>query len=182
LYLFLGKQEASRHDFTLDHDSVLRGSLPTPKGSFDLLLMRVWPDIAKESAGASSEKSGASGAGFLVSRSGLLATNWHVVADAKNISVAFPGWNGGVTAEIVIRDAVNDLAVLRLTDHSKLKLRGEQQGLAMACDWIAPPARFHLGESGSGLLCRVGAIGRTRTGRVDCRSGYCVPAPVEVRD
>jgi S1-C subfamily serine protease len=62
----------------------------------------------------------ASGTGFLISRNGLLATNWHVVADAKNISVGFPGWNGNVSAEVVIRDVVNDLAVLRVADPAKL--------------------------------------------------------------
>ncbi len=117
---FMANKKPAGMTLTLDHDSVLRGSLATPKGPFDLLLMRVWPEIGKEAANATSEKGGASGTGFLISRSGLLATNWHVVADAKNISVAFPGWNGSVSAEVVIRDVVNDLAVLRLTDPAKL--------------------------------------------------------------
>jgi S1-C subfamily serine protease len=49
-----------------------------------------------------------------------LATNWHVVADAKNVSVIFPTWDTSASARVVIRDTVNDLAVLRLTDPSKL--------------------------------------------------------------
>ncbi len=117
---FMANKKPTGMTLILDHDSVLRGSLPTTNGTSDLLLMRVWPEIAKEPASATSEKGEVSGTGFLLSRSGLLATNWHVVADAKNISVAFPGWNGGVSAEVVIRDVVNDLAVLRLTDHTKL--------------------------------------------------------------
>ena len=60
------------------------------------------------------------GTGFLLSRSGLIATNRHVVADATNISVAFPGWTDPVKAELVVRDAVNDLAVLRVSDATKL--------------------------------------------------------------
>jgi serine protease Do len=82
--------------------------------------MRVWPEIAKESASSTSAKAEASGTGFLISRSGLVATNWHVVADAKNITVVFPGWNGSASAEVVIRDVVNDLAVLRVADPAKL--------------------------------------------------------------
>src|SRR5579863_2905530 len=117
---FMANKRPAGTTLTLDHDSVLRGSLATPKGPFDLLLMRVWPDIAKESSSATSSKGGASGTGFLISRSGLLATNWHVVANAKNISVAFPGWNDSVSAEVVIRDAVNDLAVLRVSEPAKL--------------------------------------------------------------
>ena len=117
---FMANKKPAGTTLILDHDSVLRGSLPTPKGSFDLLLMRVWPEIAKESASVTSEKSEVSGTGFLISRSGLIATNWHVVADEKNISVAFPGWNGSANAEVVIRDVVNDLAILRVTDHAKV--------------------------------------------------------------
>ena len=117
---FMANKKPAGMTLTLAHDSVLHGSFPTPNGSFDLQLMRVWPDIAKESASATSEKSGVSGTGFLISRTGLLATNWHVVADAKNISVTFPGWDGSANAEIVIRDVVNDLAVLRVTDRPKV--------------------------------------------------------------
>jgi S1-C subfamily serine protease len=113
---FMANKKPAGTTLTLDRDSVLRGSLPTPKGSFDLLLMRVWPDVAKEPARATSENSGVSGTGFLISRTGLLATNWHVVAEAKNIRVAFPGWNGSANAVVVIKDVVNDLAVLRVTD------------------------------------------------------------------
>jgi serine protease Do len=99
---------------------VLRASLATSKGPFDLLLIRVWPKIADGSASTTSAQGAASGTGFLLSRGGLLATNWHVVAVGKNLSVAFPGWTATVSADVVIKDAVNDLAVLRLTDLTKL--------------------------------------------------------------
>jgi S1-C subfamily serine protease len=117
---FLANKKPAGTTLTLDHNYELRGSLATPKGTVDLLLVRVWPNVAAEPAPAPSAKGGASGTGFLLSRSGLLATNWHVVADAKNISVAFPGWSGSVGAEVVIRDMVNDLAVLRVMDSTKL--------------------------------------------------------------
>src|SRR5208337_4793492 len=116
---FMANKKPAGTTLTLDHNSVLRGSLATPKGPFDLLLMRVWPSVAEESGSAPSAK-GRVGTAFLLSRSGLLATNWHVVANAKNFSVAFPGWTGTVNADIVIKDAVNDLAILRLTDSSRL--------------------------------------------------------------
>ncbi len=117
---FLANKKPSGTTLTLEHDSTLRGSLSTANGPLDLLLVRVWPSIAEESASTTSAKSGLSGTGFLLSRSGLLATNWHVVADAKNISVAFPGWNNSASAEVVVRDTVNDLAVLRVTDPAML--------------------------------------------------------------
>lgn len=116
---FMANKKPAGTTLTLDHDSALRGSLATPKGQFDLLLVRVWPKVPEDSVGVASAKGGVSGTGFLLSRSGLLATNWHVVANAKNVTVAFPGWSGSISADVVIRDVVNDLAVLRLTDSTK---------------------------------------------------------------
>ena len=117
---FMGNKKPEGTTLTLEHDAMLRGSIATPKGPSDLLLMRVWPSVRGESVSTSAGTSVASGTGFLLSRSGLLATNWHVVADAKNLSVAFPGWSGTVSAEVVVRDVVNDLAVVRMAGVSKL--------------------------------------------------------------
>lgn len=56
----------------------------------------------------------------MVSRSGLIATNWHVVADARRIEITFPESNVSVEAEIAIKDETNDLAVLRVGDLAKV--------------------------------------------------------------
>jgi S1-C subfamily serine protease len=116
---FMANKRPAGTTLTLNDNGILHGSLTTPKGSMDLLLMRVWPKVG-ESAITPSATGGALGTAFLLSRSGLLATNWHVVAEGKNFSVAFPGWTGTVGAEIVIKDVVNDLAILRVIDSSKL--------------------------------------------------------------
>jgi len=116
---FMGDKKPAGTTLTFEHNSMLHGSAATPKGPFDLLLIRVWPKVSEESASVGSA-SGVAGSGFLLSRSGLIATNWHVVAEGKNISIAFPGWSKAVSAEVVVRDVVNDLAVLRVTDATKL--------------------------------------------------------------
>ena len=102
---------------TIEHNSLLRGSINTPAGAQSLSLVRVWPNVSEETNN-NVPVSGvvSSGTGFLLTQSGLIATNWHVVADAKNISVAFPGWKGNAPADVVIRDKVNDLALLRVSD------------------------------------------------------------------
>jgi len=117
---FMANKKPAGTTLTLEHNAVLRGSVATPKGSIELLLMRVWPKADEQSAGTPSAKGGASGTAFLLSRSGLVATNWHVVAEGKNFSVAFPGWANATSAEVVIKDVVNDLAILRITDSTKL--------------------------------------------------------------
>jgi len=103
----------------LDHDAELKGSIPTQSGPFDLVLLRVWPEIGNQPVAATSEEGQKTGTGFPISQSGLIATNWHVVSDSKLITVALPGWKEGVPADVVVRDASNDLAILRLTTSSR---------------------------------------------------------------
>jgi S1-C subfamily serine protease len=104
---------------SLEHGSMLRGSISMPNGHFDLALMRVWPTVKAESEKV-AEHAGKSGTGFLLTRTGLIATNWHVVSDSKRIGITFPGQKESAEAEIVVRDAVNDLAILRIKDSAKL--------------------------------------------------------------
>ena len=117
---FLANKKPTGTPLTLDHNAVLRGSFATAKGTTDIVLVRVWPSIVGEPDHRSPTTSGATGTGFLLNRSGLIATNWHVVADRKNITVAFPGWRDSLSADVVIKDSANDLAILRLSDPSKL--------------------------------------------------------------
>jgi serine protease Do len=107
---------------TLEQNSLLRGS-PVNVGTtpFNLLLVRVWPKISQPSSTETEAKNVEAGTGFLITNSGLIATNWHVVENAKNITVAFPGWSGAVSADLVVKDKINDLAVLRVSDASKLQ-------------------------------------------------------------
>ena len=118
---FMGNKKPAGTTLTLDRDSSLRGSVNTPKGKYDLTLLRVWPKMAEGSSATPSEKSVFFGTAFLLSRTGLVATNWHVVSEGKSFSVAFPGWAGEVSADIVIKDVVNDLAILRVADPTKLE-------------------------------------------------------------
>lgn len=117
---YIGNKKPVGTTFTLDHDAVLRTSVTTPNGPTDVTFLRVWPtfDASKDAGGPS--KGGASGTGFLINKQGLVATNWHVIANASHITIAFPGWHEPIAADLVIRDVTNDLAVLRVVDTSKL--------------------------------------------------------------
>ena len=54
------------------------------------------------------------GSGFLLSESGLVVTNHHVIAGSSDIEVVFPQDAIALTAEVVLQDEDNDLAILRL--------------------------------------------------------------------
>lgn len=57
-----------------------------------------------------------SGSGSLISESGLVITNYHIIEDKSEISVLFPQLNKEYFSEIVLKDKNNDIAVLRLRD------------------------------------------------------------------
>lgn len=58
------------------------------------------------------------GTGFLISIDGYVATNFHVVKNATEISVEFPAKNRKYVAVTVLKDSKNDLAILKLKDFS----------------------------------------------------------------
>ena len=65
-----------------------------------------------------------SGTGFLINTDGYVATNYHVIDDASEIELVFPidGINVSYSAEILLTDKTNDLALLKIDDPSFRKL------------------------------------------------------------
>jgi serine protease Do len=71
-------------------------------------------------AGPSEGVQGAtSGSGFLLSDGGLVATNYHVVANARRIEVLFPDKGRQYDAVVAVQDRGNDLALLRLSQFTR---------------------------------------------------------------
>src|SRR5262245_12131700 len=62
---------------------------------------------------ARGQQGGATGTGFVVDANGLIATNNHVIAGAKNITVNF-GSGKAKTAKVVGADPSTDLALLKI--------------------------------------------------------------------
>jgi len=58
------------------------------------------------------------GTGFAISKAGYVATNYHVVEGAENISVSVPGPMGSrkLKAKVIVSDEKNDLAILLIND------------------------------------------------------------------
>ena len=66
-----------------------------------------------------------SGTGIILTRDGLMATNYHVIKDAQYIEVEINENNGDIksyNAQVVKADAKNDLALIKITDDSFKKL------------------------------------------------------------
>ncbi len=57
-----------------------------------------------------------SGSGFLLSQSGLVVTNYHVISDSKKIEVSFPYENETYQTKVALKDINNDIVLLRVED------------------------------------------------------------------
>jgi S1-C subfamily serine protease len=116
---YAANKTASGTTFSIDHDAVLRGTIQTEKGPLEMVLLRAWP-TTESNARPAEPSSATSGTGFLIDTGGLIATNWHVIDTAKNLTVSFPGDITALKADVPVRDTVNDLAIIRIADSSRL--------------------------------------------------------------
>ena len=57
-----------------------------------------------------------SGSGFLLTETGLIVTNYHVVKDSKAINVSFPKRDEYYKARVIIKDSTNDITLLKIDD------------------------------------------------------------------
>lgn len=111
------------------------------------------------------QESGA-GSGVIFDKQGLILTNNHVVANARNIRVTLPDGRNFDKASVVGRDARTDLAVLKLdgvtaqTDLPVAKL-GSSQGVHVG-EWVIAIGNA-LGLDGGPTVTAgvVGALGRS---------------------
>ncbi|MDP1677099.1 MAG: trypsin-like peptidase domain-containing protein, partial [Bacteroidota bacterium] len=76
----------------------------------------------EESTLSKDEKVKSTGSGFIIAETGLLVTNWHVVNGNNSIEVYLPQIEKSYFAEIVLKDANNDVAILRLKDFEYSKI------------------------------------------------------------
>ena len=84
----------------------------------EVMLYKVYPKISKNKKKTESSEWAGNGSGIIISKSGYIVTNHHVIEDADDIEVEFI-LNDEVqkfNAEIVQVDKVNDLAIIKIFD------------------------------------------------------------------
>ena len=96
--------------FLLSSQNLIEFTLPDQYGNqHRTMLVRTFPKESQTQRIAEAENS--SGTGFFVTQD-VVATNYHVVREAKQISLSVGGTT--VQADLLLKDAQNDLALLRI--------------------------------------------------------------------
>ena len=62
-----------------------------------------------------------SGSGFIIDKTGLIVTNYHIIKGMKNIEIYIPSRDIQYKAEILIKDINNDIVILKINDHKFVK-------------------------------------------------------------
>jgi S1-C subfamily serine protease len=96
--------------------SELNGGLITDKKG--LSLIKLYPKLNEKNKGIKTGEWAGNGSGIIISRSGHIVTNNHVINDAEEIEVEFTLDNEvkKFNAEIMQVDKVNDLAIIKIND------------------------------------------------------------------
>jgi S1-C subfamily serine protease len=112
--------------------------------------------------GNNSEHRTAIGSGFVIDKEGHVATNYHVIANSRNVSVAFS--DGSIyAAKVIGSDAFSDSAVLELQDVPQERLiplpLGNSSSLAVGDEVIAIGSPFGLaGSMSTGVVSGLGRL------------------------
>lgn len=112
-----------KYNFILENSGVLRSSKIKDNFTLETYYIKIFPAINnEESIFPNDEKIKSTGSGFVLTETGLIVTNWHVVDNNNSIEVYFPQKEKTFKAEIVLKDVSNDVAILRLKDFEYSKI------------------------------------------------------------
>jgi len=129
------------------------------------------PSVGKSPELKTPRRDGPSvGTGFLVSEDGLVATNYHVVDGIKAIEVYFPTKDVAFDATVMLKDKLNDIALLKLQgfDLPDLTSDGIPYGIGGAGDAVLGGVVTTLGFPLSSVL---GQSIKVSSGSVSSLSG-----------
>ena len=67
-----------------------------------------------------NQKTLVSGSGVLVSQTGIVVTNYHVVKNSNEVSIVFPHFEKNLETRVISKDVKNDIAILKIVNYSHL--------------------------------------------------------------
>lgn len=115
----MGDKSANETTAILEYGTLLSIWLPT--GLYgtreEVIFLKMYPANKSETT-KSNNAITVTGSGFFITSKGLLATNAHVVKDAKKIEIKVPNNFGNTTynAKLILIDTRNDVAIVQIDD------------------------------------------------------------------
>jgi len=102
---------------TLESEGLIKFNVSGYNYSTDCLMIKLYPSNKNKKSVKNGEWQ-SNGSGIIISKSGYIVTNYHVIEDANDIEVEFilDAEVQKFNAEIVQSDKVNDLAVIKIVD------------------------------------------------------------------
>jgi len=145
--------------FLLSSQNLIEFTVPDQYGNqHRTMLVRNFPRESQQQRIAADESS--SGTGFFVTQD-VVATNYHVVKDGKQISLLV----GGIplSADLLLKDTQNDLALLRINLANEPNTTAERKGMKCLAIGNSDAARsgdavFTIGFPLSGLLAATPSV------------------------
>jgi len=125
------RADKQRHGLMARFDATtgtLNCDVTLPDGTkISTVLVKTFPKIPGANiTSANPQGGGWTGSGFLISDSGMVATNYHVAGQARELKARFPEVGKEFAAHVVLKDPNNDLAIVQL-DGFALKDIGQTQ-------------------------------------------------------
>lgn len=111
------------------------GLIAPDGGNFEMALLKLYPLNDAEKS-KSNNTITVTGSGFFITAKGLIATNAHVVNNAKKIEIKLPSDFGNTTykAKLVLIDNRNDVAIVQIDDASFKELKPLPYGISETAD------------------------------------------------
>jgi serine protease Do len=152
IYYMRNKSEVGT-TFLMTSQNLIETQLPASSygTSETTTLIRAYPSGDKADIATQTTTSGT---GFIIAP-GVVATNYHVVADADSITIV--ARLGRTSAQVAVRDVNNDIAILRASDEDALP--GTCLLLGMSADVRGGDRVYSLGYPLTGLLATSVSVG-----------------------
>ena len=109
----------------INDKGILEIKLKNPEDNSELnaTFIKNYPSTNEKSfVDINKDNSQTAGTGFIISETGLIVTNWHVVENSNSIEIFLPQINKTFNATTIIKDSKNDVAILKLSDFSFSKI------------------------------------------------------------
>ena len=173
----MGDYTSKRQNYVIDESGIIKNTDTQydPDNEYievsrESIFLKAYPAISGKSHPSSDKKLKSSGSGFLLTATGLVVTNYHVVEDANKIEVTFADKNITMSASVRMKDTKNDIAILEIKDFKISDISNQPIPFSFA-DVNTVKVGQEVFTLGFPLGDMMGSKSRLSTGRINSQFG-----------